>query len=1302
MDSGRIVLAQSSVTVKAVITVDNVFQLCYGPATPGPITCVGADDNFITVHNYTFTPSSNDYIYIAAWSDETLLQGFLGEFSIGSTIIRTGDPGFEVCATGQDKDTLAQAPGPTGLAHDINNCNNASGGTSGWGAPVVGQQAPWLWAGIVGFDPAAGPGAELNKFTSPFPKWIWHDAGQAAQTQVGSGNPVWYECNGSDRPFNNGCNHQEYLIFRLPVKSLIGPCIQPPAGLQEWWPLDETSGTAVNNLIPHPIPGHGPDLHNGTSNPGAIGGTGPTPIAGMVGGALQFDGVDDFVEVPDGAGTLSHGNPTSDFTIDAWIKVNPGDASGVRPIVDKRFDFPDSQNPNVHTRGYAFYLFNGQLGFQISDDTVPAPAGLNPICDAGPPFTTNCTNYVSPGPNIADGQWHHVAVTVQRTGTPEVKLYVDGTLVLTRGARTGNANSSIPLLIGSGYPIVISKPFFKGAIDEVEIFNRALDQSEIQAIFKAGPAGKCKKSVLGTAPLQCTPPQVTTVLQAGENDDFDPDPDTPAAVPATAFVAAVGIQPSQLAGFDSTSPNSHFLNSFTGLPSNIIAAQLEIRLKPFLFGGNTENDALNLWGGSTSITLLESHFLGSGNPQPGLLAQPWNTATFPNGYVFLLNLSPAVVSSMNSHNALHIQVQNDTSVDYVILRLCAKPEGTAEICVFKFEDLDGDGVRDSNEPLLPGWQFTVSPSPPAPSSVTTLPSGGICFGVSAPGTYTITEQVQSGWTPTTPPSQTVTVQPEQLVNLTFGNRKKEEAKCDLEVSKSLAHGIIPPLQPGQQVTFEIIVTNVGTGPCKPPIQVSETFSAGLTYQSGGQVMGPWICSPGPPIAGPNSVTCTNSSTLLQPGQSSNFFVTFLVTAKPEEKIKNCVVVKHPDDDNPKNNETCIEVPVVKPCDLAIKKTVTPSPVGVQVTITLTVPAGQTCAPGTVVVQDQQPPGMTFNLPGSLSVSPPTHWDCTATTSTNLSCTNTVPLTGAYTATFTFTATVQPGITIENCATATVSRQLISRSCVPVQIAPPPGRCDLQIRKTVSPNPVNSGQPVTVTLTVTNVGNGPCGPDTVVQDPPTPGLSITSPPALVSQSGGTATWSCLSLAGNVQCVTGSTLPAGYSATFTFTATPTVAPPPGGSVNIQNCATVTNPNDTNPANNQSCVTITVRGVLTPIDLTLAKLLDGVLRPEAEVTYVLRIANVGGAPTRAPIRVIDPLPPQLRFISATGAGWSCSVSGQNVICTSAGPIAPNQSSTILLRVRVAAAPGTQITNCATVETEGDANPANNRGCHTGTVQR
>jgi uncharacterized repeat protein (TIGR01451 family) len=170
------------------------------------------------------------------------------------------------------------------------------------------------------------------------------------------------------------------------------------------------------------------------------------------------------------------------------------------------------------------------------------------------------------------------------------------------------------------------------------------------------------------------------------------------------------------------------------------------------------------------------------------------------------------------------------------------------------------------------------------------------------------------------------------------------------------------------------------------------------------------------------------------------------------------------------------------------------------------------------------------------------------------------------------------------------------------------------------------------------------------------------------------------------------------TITFTAK--VTAPPGSQ--IQNCAEVTNVGDAVQTNNKSCVTINVIGLPAPPDLALVKLLDGQLRVEQEATYVLRVANGGGGPTSGPIVVSDPLPAGLRFVSASGPGWSCAAQGQNVTCRNAGPIQPGQTSTILLRVRVAAPAGTQITNCATVETAGDANPANNRSCHTGTVQR
>ena len=56
------------------------------------------------------------------------------------------------------------------------------------------------------------------------------------------------------------------------------------------------------------------------------------------------------------------------------------------------------------------------------------------------------------------------------------------TSFLAIGSEDGRTNE--PDLIGNRY--------FHGLIDEVGLFNRALSESEIQAIYNAGSAGKCK------------------------------------------------------------------------------------------------------------------------------------------------------------------------------------------------------------------------------------------------------------------------------------------------------------------------------------------------------------------------------------------------------------------------------------------------------------------------------------------------------------------------------------------------------------------------------------------------------------------------------------------------------------------------------------------------------------------------------------------------------------------------------------------------------------------------------------------
>ena len=77
--------------------------------------------------------------------------------------------------------------------------------------------------------------------------------------------------------------------------------------------------------------------------------------------------------------------------------------------------------------------------------------------------------------NIADGNWHHIAM--QRSGTIW-KIMVDGGNWSENNVGTqGNINANKPLAIGALHPDG-SYPFY-GGLDEVRIWNRALDRYEI-------------------------------------------------------------------------------------------------------------------------------------------------------------------------------------------------------------------------------------------------------------------------------------------------------------------------------------------------------------------------------------------------------------------------------------------------------------------------------------------------------------------------------------------------------------------------------------------------------------------------------------------------------------------------------------------------------------------------------------------------------------------------------------------------------------------------------------------------------
>ena len=68
----------------------------------------------------------------------------------------------------------------------------------------------------------------------------------------------------------------------------------------------------------------------------------------------------------------------------------------------------------------------------------------------------------------------------------------------------------------------------------------------------------------------------------------------------------------------------------------------------------------------------------------------------------------------------------------------------------KFEDKNGNGVRDSGEPGLPGWTIVLNKDGAEVASTVTASDGAYYFADIAPGSYTVKEMAQAGWKETSP------------------------------------------------------------------------------------------------------------------------------------------------------------------------------------------------------------------------------------------------------------------------------------------------------------------------------------------------------------------------------------------------------------------------------------------------------------------------------------------------------------------------------------------------------------------------
>jgi hypothetical protein len=246
------------------------------------------------------------------------------------------------------------------------------------------------------------------------------------------------------------------FLFLFTFVALAGAqCVAPPSGMTNWWPADGNAFDIVGG-------------NHGTLNGDATFGD------GMVNQAFDFDGNGDFVRVND-TGTVDF-DFTSSFTIDAWINLEAVPAE-FAPIVSKWNDL------GVNQRSYFLAVENisgvPYLRFDVSETGGFLGGGSSKVVSSTAiPLNT----------------WTHVAAVFDAsTGT--LRLYINGELAaLQTNVTSASVNtvfqSNEPLLIGAGDLGGNVRDFFKGLIDEVELFDRALTQAEIDAIFEAGEDGK--------------------------------------------------------------------------------------------------------------------------------------------------------------------------------------------------------------------------------------------------------------------------------------------------------------------------------------------------------------------------------------------------------------------------------------------------------------------------------------------------------------------------------------------------------------------------------------------------------------------------------------------------------------------------------------------------------------------------------------------------------------------------------------------------------------------------------------------
>ena len=175
---------------------------------------------------------------------------------------------------------------------------------------------------------------------------------------------------------------------------------------------------------------------------------------------MVFDGNTAVASIPN-TPALNYGDDES-FTVSLWLRSEQsgGGDSGFGWLVDHR-----RNNDGVYA------------GYTIGDDSGKIVARIRD--SAGNDVAVSSDN------NINDGNYHHVVFVVDRFQNFEM-LYIDTTLQDRAQLDTvGNIDTNFDLNLGGTISPNTEINFFDGSLDQVQIYSRALTESQIQDLYDA-------------------------------------------------------------------------------------------------------------------------------------------------------------------------------------------------------------------------------------------------------------------------------------------------------------------------------------------------------------------------------------------------------------------------------------------------------------------------------------------------------------------------------------------------------------------------------------------------------------------------------------------------------------------------------------------------------------------------------------------------------------------------------------------------------------------------------------------------